>query len=539
MLSQYDSNDSPTVSPMNLMVYPTHDSSPPPEGSSAQFMYSETNSILYGGDQWDDYTLIRMSNISPMLPYEDGYVQSPDHATPNHPSHETNEPDLTYSESPRSEPALSAHYQTPCGGSTPAYMTCSRPRNKDPDQGEGTAPPSTSSDILIKYESTEDSAACLGWASQSTPSNCVEADARCLKDISYRPHNCSTDSLVQFEMPNHCSPGKGFRKGSNVHAGKTADEIDVEDEEIPYAQLIYKALMSVHSRTMILGEIYQYFRENIPRFSKMRGKGWQNSIRHNLSMNGVCHPPLLCSGYWAILTRFQQAFRKVERPLAPDGSKQRGYYWVLSREAEEEGVKSTTRFRKNSTSSRRKPPDTSFDQKEEIPVSHRRKKARIAAASKQSPKKPSRTGDPPAVKTSLSSAPSPESETTVHTCVQVKENDPLSDMRSHGAAIIEDPPLPHEPSPQLDFDSNQSFDPTIHPALYTSIWDLQPVNHYYGDSYSSEPTSYDENINSIFNEEFALLQRSQALQPVLSNGYSSPPQWPTQCPLRWRARVAF
>ncbi|KAF8419923.1 hypothetical protein EV426DRAFT_614075 [Tirmania nivea] len=271
--------------------------------------------------------------------------------------------------------------------------------------------------------------------------------------------------------------------------------------------------MSVPSRTMILGEIYQYFRENIPRFSKMRGKGWQNSIRHNLSMNG--------------------AFRKVERPLAPDGSKQRGYYWVLSREAEEEGVKSTTRFRKNCTSSRRKPLDASSDHKEDIPLSHRRKKTRSAAASKPSSRKFSRPGCSPTAKSSPSRTPSPaaESKITVHACVQVKGNDPLPDMQSHGAAIIVDTLLPHEPSAQLDLESNQNFDPAIHPALYTSMWDLQPANHYYADSYSYGSTSYDENINSIFNEEFALLRRSQALQPMLSSGYSSPPQWPTQWPL--------
>lgn len=54
----------------------------------------------------------------------------------------------------------------------------------------------------------------------------------------------------------------------------------------PYAQLIYKALMSRHDHCMTLQEIYQWFRENTEK-PKGGGKGWQNSIRHNLSMNRV------------------------------------------------------------------------------------------------------------------------------------------------------------------------------------------------------------------------------------------------------------
>lgn len=54
----------------------------------------------------------------------------------------------------------------------------------------------------------------------------------------------------------------------------------------PYAQLIYRAFMSRPDKSMTLQEIYQWFRENTDK-SKSEGKGWQNSIRHNLSMNGV------------------------------------------------------------------------------------------------------------------------------------------------------------------------------------------------------------------------------------------------------------
>lgn len=57
--------------------------------------------------------------------------------------------------------------------------------------------------------------------------------------------------------------------------------------ETPYAQLIYQAFMGNPRRALKLQEIYQWFLENTDKGQPGTGKGWQNSIRHNLSMNGV------------------------------------------------------------------------------------------------------------------------------------------------------------------------------------------------------------------------------------------------------------
>lgn len=75
----------------------------------------------------------------------------------------------------------------------------------------------------------------------------------------------------------------GSRSSAEPSGGK-ADE--------PYAQLIYRAFMSRKDKSMTLQEIYQWFRENTDK-AKSEGKGWQNSIRHNLSMNGVRGSPSL------------------------------------------------------------------------------------------------------------------------------------------------------------------------------------------------------------------------------------------------------
>jgi hypothetical protein len=66
----------------------------------------------------------------------------------------------------------------------------------------------------------------------------------------------------------------------------TSTEVDDMTADLPYAKLIYHALMSTPTRSMVLQEIYQWFRENTNKGSS-DSKGWMNSIRHNLSMNGV------------------------------------------------------------------------------------------------------------------------------------------------------------------------------------------------------------------------------------------------------------
>lgn len=65
------------------------------------------------------------------------------------------------------------------------------------------------------------------------------------------------------------------------------DDMDGTTNEEPYAKLIYKALMSAPDHRMVLREIYQWFEHNTDKARNSSSKGWQNSIRHNLSMNGV------------------------------------------------------------------------------------------------------------------------------------------------------------------------------------------------------------------------------------------------------------
>ncbi|KAI9801897.1 MAG: hypothetical protein M1833_002211 [Piccolia ochrophora] len=122
------------------------------------------------------------------------------------------------------------------------------------------------------------------------------------------------------------TPGSVFMEGD---VAQVDDEETDGDEHEPYAKLIYRALMSVPEHKMVLKEIYDWFDMHTDKNRDPLQKGWQNSIRHNLSMNG--------------------AFKKVEQDNHSDETK-KGFVWVLDPSAITEGVKSTTRYRKTGSS---------------------------------------------------------------------------------------------------------------------------------------------------------------------------------------------
>ncbi|XP_050074740.1 forkhead box protein K1-like [Anopheles maculipalpis] len=52
-----------------------------------------------------------------------------------------------------------------------------------------------------------------------------------------------------------------------------------------YSQIIVQAIRASPSQQLTLAEIYTYLQETYPYFRTRSGGGWQNSIRHNLSLN--------------------------------------------------------------------------------------------------------------------------------------------------------------------------------------------------------------------------------------------------------------
>ena len=90
------------------------------------------------------------------------------------------------------------------------------------------------------------------------------------------------------EMPSRDECRSPHRQGQRDWYPIEGNESDGDDSisSEPYAQLIARALRSAPEHKMVLKEIYRWFEKNTNK-AKGNSKGWQNSIRHNLSMNGV------------------------------------------------------------------------------------------------------------------------------------------------------------------------------------------------------------------------------------------------------------
>jgi hypothetical protein len=112
--------------------------------------------------------------------------------------------------------------------------------------------------------------------------------------ISHSPvpsheHDDMAEERFLFERPSYRLPSSETSEDGGLSSREmTAIDGDDHTAEEPYAKLIHRALMSTPNHSMVLQEIYQWFRENTSKGSS-DSKGWMNSIRHNLSMNAVRH----------------------------------------------------------------------------------------------------------------------------------------------------------------------------------------------------------------------------------------------------------
>lgn len=109
---------------------------------------------------------------------------------------------------------------------------------------------------------------------------------QCTETPTQPPHFGLNQPRNRLNSPPVTSASGRLKHGYNPSARRSLME-DAGNPNKPYAYLIRDALMSVKDHKMTLQEIYRWFEDNTNKASDPHSKGWQSSVRHNLSMNEV------------------------------------------------------------------------------------------------------------------------------------------------------------------------------------------------------------------------------------------------------------
>ncbi len=110
----------------------------------------------------------------------------------------------------------------------------------------------------------------MPFSSPSTPFPSIRASSR-----SFNSTPASSVHSEHGEMDHHIPMME--------HMNKSAEGIS----SAPYAKLIERALLEAEGNRLLLKDIYTWIEVNTNKASNPSSNGWKNSVRHNLSMNGV------------------------------------------------------------------------------------------------------------------------------------------------------------------------------------------------------------------------------------------------------------